>query len=218
MEEPKLDKALHIKYFQRCLKSVLPTVYTSNDSSRIALACFILSGLDLLGAGPDTFSEDEKEGVKNWFLSCQCRSGGFAGNPGLRFDDASGDNLDKNEKYEEKPWLDGASVPMTYFALLGLAMVDGLQDVRRGKCLRWLKSLQRNDDEAASGGFGETSGLREGDMRNGHCGGVIRWILGAGDKGWEDEEGDIDVEGFVRYIRDCQVCFCFQEVCSRCDC
>lgn len=205
MDEPRLNKALHIKYFQRCLKSLLPTGYTSNDSSRIALAFFILAGLELLGAGPDTFSQDERDRVQKWFLSCQCRSGGFAGNPGLRFDHVSGDTSD--EKNEQEPWLDGASVPMTYFAVMGLAMVDGLEEVKRGPCLKWLKGLQRGDGEKASGGFGESIGLREGDMRVGFSAAVIRWVLGGGDEGWTDGEEDIDVERFVGYFRAGEVCF-----------
>lgn len=214
--EPKLDKALHIKYFQRCLKSLLPTAYTDNDSIRVALAYFILSALDLLGAGADTFPEEEKEMIKEWFLSCQCEGGGFCGNPGLRFDserdDMNRDGAERGGGREGKLWLDGASVPMTYFALLGLATVEGLEEVRREECLRWLRGLQRTDVVEGEygdviGGFGESRGLRKGDMRIGYCGGVVRWILGGGEGWTEEEEEDINVEGFVRYLRAGQVCF-----------
>ncbi|PQE03438.1 hypothetical protein CJF30_00005427 [Rutstroemia sp. NJR-2017a BBW] len=49
MAEPKLEIAKHVKYWHRCLNSLLPTAYTSTDSTRMTLGFFILSALDLLG-------------------------------------------------------------------------------------------------------------------------------------------------------------------------
>lgn len=96
------------------------------------------------------------------------------------------------------PWLDGAHMSITYFAIMGLSLVDGLEELKRLECLDWLRSLQRED-----GSFGEVLGMEgkiEGgrDMRNCYCAAAIRWMLM---KDGEELENDIDVEKLVDYLR-----------------
>lgn len=198
MAEPTLQKEKHVRYWQRCLTSLLPTQYTSTDSSRMTLGCFILSALDLLGAGADTFPEKQRAEIKDWILKCQHPNGGFCGSPNHRF---------PNEYYVDvgqgKRVMDPANLPATFFALISLSYVGGFDEVRRGDALRWLKRLQRAD-----GSFGELvtqEGVVEGgrDMRYCQTAMAVRWILRGDEKVPEGE--DIDVESLVDHIRAGQV-------------
>src|ERR1700710_812872 len=85
--ESKLNIERHIQYWQRCLKTLLPTDYTTTDSSRMSLGFFILGALDILGAGADTFPSSDLKGFRMWILSCQHPNGGFCGSPNHRFPD-----------------------------------------------------------------------------------------------------------------------------------
>ncbi|CAL3964288.1 hypothetical protein PZA11_001683 [Diplocarpon coronariae] len=194
MAEPTLQKEKHIKYWQRCLKSLLPTAYTSTDSSRMTLGFFILSALDLLDAGADTLPEKQRKEIRDWILKCQHPNGGFCGSPNHRFPDACYFDVGEGRRV-----MDPANLPATFFALLSLSFVGGLQHVRKQDALRWLKSLQRQD-----GSFGELltqEGVVEGgkDMRYCQTAMAVRWVL----QGDEEAGGvhDIDVEGLVAHIR-----------------
>ncbi|PBP18517.1 prenyltransferase and squalene oxidase [Diplocarpon rosae] len=194
MAEQTLQKEKHIKYWQRCLKSLLPTAYTSTDSSRMTLGFFILSALDLLGAGADTFSEKQRKEIRDWILKCQHPNGGFCGSPNHKFPDAYYVDVGEGRRA-----MDPANLPATFFALLSLSFVGGLQHVRRQDNLRWLKSLQRED-----GSFGELvtqEGVVEGgkDMRYCQTAMAVRWILKGDEKAIEGH--DINVEGLVSHIR-----------------
>ncbi|KAH8815248.1 terpenoid cyclases/protein prenyltransferase alpha-alpha toroid [Xylogone sp. PMI_703] len=192
MGEPKLEVDRHIKYWKRCLRTLLPTEYTSTDSSRMSLGFFILSALDILGAGADTFPTEERENIKNWALRCQHPNGGFCGSPNHRFPD---------EYYAESggKQTDPANLPATFFALIVLSFVGDFAQVKRLECLRWLKTLQRED-----GSFGELvspDGTIEGgrDMRYCYVATAIRWMLRGDAK--DDEDSDINVEKLVNHIR-----------------
>ncbi len=198
MPEPQLQKDKHIKYWQRCLKSLLPTAYTSTDSSRMTLGFFILSALDLLGVGVDTSSPKQRNEIRNWILKCQHPLGGFCGSPNHRFPDECYVDVG-----EGKRAMDPANLPATFFALLSLSFVGGLGSVRKGDALRWLRKLQRAD-----GSFGELvtqDGVVEGgrDMRYCQTAMAVRWIL-RGDEEM-NEEDDINVEALVDHIRAGQV-------------
>ncbi|KAE8452101.1 hypothetical protein EG329_001568 [Mollisiaceae sp. DMI_Dod_QoI] len=197
VQELKLDAARHVKYWQRCLKSVLPTGYTSMDSSRMTLGFFILSALDLLGSGAETFSEDERASIKDWILKCQHPNGGFCGSPNHRYPDAAYVDVGNG-----KQLMDPANLPATYFALLGLSFVGSLEGIKGDDCLKWLKTLQRED-----GSFGELitqDGAIKGgrDMRYCYVATAIRWML-RGDEKLDEagREGDIDIDRLVNHIR-----------------
>ncbi|KAK0119105.1 hypothetical protein ONS95_007969 [Cadophora gregata] len=193
MTERTLEKEKHIKYWQRCLNSLLPTVYTSTDSSRMTLAFFILSALDLLGAGSSTFPEQDRTRIREWVLKSQHPNGGFCGSPNHRFPDQY--YVDVGNGIQQ---MDPANLPATFFALLCLSFVGGLDRVNRAICLNWLRTLQRKD-----GSFGELitqDGSIEGgrDMRYCQTGMAVRWILG-GDTA--DKQDDVDTESLVDHIR-----------------
>jgi geranylgeranyl transferase type-1 subunit beta len=200
MAELKLDTELHGKYWKRCLKSVLPTGYSSNDSSRMTLGFFILSALDILDQDKKILSEKERAGIRDWILRCQHPNGGFCGSTNHRFPDEYYVDVGQG-----KELMDPANLPATYFAILALTYVGDLSQVRRQDCLKWLRTLQRED-----GSFGElltADGTIEGgrDMRYCYVAAAIRWML-VGDQITKDDLiYDIDVDKLVDHLRNGQV-------------
>ena len=192
--DPSFSKAKHIKYWLRCLKTLLPTAYTSNDTQRMTFAFFTLSALDLLDALFDHTTIEERQGYTNWIYRCQHAKGGFKGFTG-------GDGGDKLQG-EGDCW-DPANLAATFFALAALMILgDGMERVRKRECLEWVRRLQRDD-----GSFGEAfgrGGVIEGgaDIRYCYLATGVRWILRRGDL---ESLGDIDVESLVRYVEDSMV-------------
>lgn len=191
-DAPILDKALHIKYWTRCLKSLLPTQYQSNDSSRLLLAFLNLAALDILGVGVSTFPVAQREDLKSWILNCQHPNGGFCGSPNHKF---------PVKYYKGGRNVDPANLASTFFGILCLGFVGGLEEVNRQGTLAWLRTVQRED-----GSFGElctADGRIAGgrDARYCHFAAGIRRIL-RGDllAGRDEKFEDIDVEGLARYI------------------
>ncbi|KAI5927490.1 terpenoid cyclases/protein prenyltransferase alpha-alpha toroid [Camillea tinctor] len=204
--EPPFDAARHIRYWQRCFRSLLPHHYTSNDSIRLTLGYFILASLDLLSpSSPEPLINSvDRSRLRTWVLSLQHPHGGFCGSPHhvlprpytTRFD------FDKEIEVARSP--ENANIAATVFALLTLGTLaegDGstaFDGVDRLRTLRWLRKLQRED-----GSFGEViteDGYVGGgrDMRYCYIAATIRWALG-GAEGHGAE--DFDVDALVGYIR-----------------
>ena len=189
------DKPKHVKYWLRCLKTFLPTNYTSNDTQRMTLAFFTLSALDLLDALFDHTSEEERRGYADWIYRCQHVDGGFKGFTG----GDSGAAL-----HAEGACWDPANLAATFFALVALMVLgDNMERVKKAECLAWVRRLQRED-----GSFGEAigrSGIIDGgeDIRYCYLAASVRSILRRGErKGSED----FDVENLVRYVEKSVVC------------
>ena len=185
------NKEQHIKYWLRCLKTHLPTAYTSNDSQRMTLAFFILSALDILGVLHTKATPIERKEYVDWILRCQHPGGGFRG--------FTGTMLGEGANGEECVW-DSANLAATYFACAALMVLgEGMERVKRKECLEWVRGLQRGN-----GSFGEgigKGGQVEGgeDMRFCCLAAGVRWMLRRGDM---EKREDIDVEGLVGYIED----------------
>ena len=199
MGDSKLNIELHIQYWQRCLKTLLPTQYTSTDSSRMSLGFFILSALDILGAIGDVIEDKQRADIKEWILKCQHPNGGFCGSPNHRYPDKF--YVDVGQGKEQ---MDPANLPATYFAILSLSFVGEFKLVKRRECLRWLNTLQRED-----GSFGELitgNGKIEGGNDTRYCfiAMAIRWML-RGDVNGQQGEEDVDVEKLVDNLRAGQV-------------
>ena len=193
MAEETLNLEQHVKYWQRCLKSLLPTQYTSTDSNRMTLGFFILSAHDLLSI---TIPSSQRINIRNWILHCQHPSGGFCASPNHKYPDGY---------YVNGEQMDPANLPATFFAILSLGYVGDLEGAKRKECLRWLQKLQRED-----GSFGELvtqEGEIEGgrDMRLSYVATAVRWML-RGDEVEEGDEEDINVEALVDFLRAGQVC------------
>lgn len=196
---PTFNTERHVKYYLRCLKTFLPSAYTSNDSSRMLLAFLTLSGLDVLGVLQSKTTPEERQGYIDWLYHCQVPSGGFRGFPGTDF--GPGKRNKDNEAW------DPANVPATFFALVNLLILgDDLSRVKRRECLEWLPKVQRAD-----GSFGELVGPEGSvggprDLRYCCCAAGIRYVLrGRSETGLEGVP-DIDVLGFISFIEACQVC------------
>lgn len=167
-ELPKLEKAKHVKYWQRCHKSFLPTAYTGSDSTRLTFAFFIISALDILSV---PLTAQDRAAVRTWVLSLQHPDGGFCGSPTHAI---AGENASKGS----------ANIAATFFALILLGMAAETEEeqrsafggVDRKAILLWLKKLQRSD-----GSFGQV--LWEGeptggrDTRHSYLASSIRWML-----------------------------------------
>ncbi|KAI9744801.1 MAG: hypothetical protein M1818_001726 [Claussenomyces sp. TS43310] len=189
------DKQRHVKYWQRCLKSLLPTDYTGSDSSRMLLGFLILAALDLLDIGVDKLPALERKGYADWVLSCQHPHGGFCGSPNHKY---------PFRYYNRRRDIDPAGLPATFFALINLGLVGKLDQVERVQCLKWLKRLQRDD-----GSFGEllqSNGKIGGgrDMRYSHFAAGVRWVLRGDLAASQGLCEDIDVGGLIRYIHNAQ--------------
>ncbi|KAJ9148766.1 Terpenoid cyclases/Protein prenyltransferase [Coniochaeta hoffmannii] len=219
---PPLDRARHLKYWSRCLRSLLPHHYTSSDSNRIALSYFILSAIDLLlpdssttplspspSPLPALLTPSDRLHFRHWILSCQHTGGGFCGSPTMTLPPHSYSGWDFSSRAPEMGNPGHANIAATAFALILLALLasspeeaaSAFLDVDRTATLSWLRRLQRPD-----GSFGEVLARVEGqeglvvgggrDMRYCYFAAVVRWML----RGDEDEEKDIDVDGLVEYI------------------
>lgn len=205
--DPPLDTARHLRYWQRCLRTLLPHHYTSMDSTRLSIGFFIICSIDLLTppATPSSpslplLTPTDRARLRRWVLTCQHPLGGFTASP----------------THNLPPHLaaaDGhanAHIGGTYFALLLLALLAPDDDaasafagVDRAGTLHWLRRLQR----ASDGSFGETvvDGAVAGgkDMRYSYLAAAVRWML-RGESlpdSHPDFVPDIDVPALVAHIR-----------------
>lgn len=151
--DPPLDKARHLRYWQRCVRTLLPHHYTSMDSTRLSLGFFIIASIDLLSTPSSSSSSSSKEtkpkpplltpadrrNLRRWVLACQHPDGGFCGSPTHVFPRATqtADNDSEN-----------AHIGGTYFALLLLAI------------LAEEENDDDDDEKAGNGGEKEEDGAR----------------------------------------------------------
>ncbi|KAI9766542.1 MAG: hypothetical protein M1840_006500 [Geoglossum simile] len=201
-DTPILLKDRHTKYWLRCLRSFLPTAYTSNDSNRMSLAFFTISALDVLGILHTCTSTTERQGWIDWIYHCQLDGGGFRGFPGADFG--------LLRSLENEVW-DPANLAATFFALETLVVLgDKLENAQRTECLHWLSKLQRQD-----GSFGELlgeGGKIEGarDMRCCYMAAGVRWVLrgkAEGGKAAGVVGKDIDIDALVGFINSSEVTY-----------
>ncbi|KAI9923644.1 Geranylgeranyl transferase type-1 subunit beta [Aspergillus wentii] len=196
-DEAIFHKERHVKYYLRCLKTFLPSLYTSNDSNRMLLAFFTVAGLDLLGVLQEKTSPAERKSYIEWVYHCQVPSGGFRGFTGTDFGS-------ERRTPENESW-DPANVPATFFAIVVLILLgDDLSRVKRTECLQWLPKLQRKD-----GSFGEVlgpGGEIEGgrDLRYCCCAAGTRYMLRGKNGQGVEEVKDINVGKLVEFIEACQ--------------
>jgi geranylgeranyl transferase type-1 subunit beta len=164
----------------------------------MTLGFFILTALDILGA--DVLSPAECTNIQKWILKCQHPNGGFCGSTNHRYPDEYYVDVGQGKRL-----MDPANLPATYFAILSLSFVGEFDQIMGIECLRWLKTLQRED-----GSFGELvteDGKIQGgrDMRYCYLATAIRWMLRGDEPSDEKNNDDIDVEKLVTHIRSGQV-------------
>ena len=192
------DPSQHIKYWLRCLKTLLPTPYQSNDSTRMTLAFFTLSALDLLDALHTNTSHEERKSYVDWIYRCQHPDGGFRG--------FTGADMGLSRDNHNHHW-DPANLAATYFALGSLLILDDhLELLAVAKCMNWIQRLQLKD-----GSFGEAVNAKGeivggNDVRYCYCAAAIRRIL-KHHRGSTPEtiDSDIDVLRMEKFVLSLQV-------------
>ncbi|XP_071485218.1 geranylgeranyl transferase type-1 subunit beta-like [Diadema antillarum] len=166
----------HVKFFQRCLQ-VLPCSYSSLDTSRLTVAFFALSGLDILGSLD--IVEAEKQEIINWIYSLQVLPDtanseeslsrcGFRGSStiGIKY------NPSQDETSVFHPY-DLGHVAMTYTGLASLIILgDDLSRVNIPAITAGLRALQLED-----GSFSALENGSENDMRFVFCACCISYML-----------------------------------------
>jgi len=117
-EQVTLDVDRHVKYWLRCLRTLLPPAYASQDSTRSTLGFFIVEALHLLGRDNPTarLQPEEIGAIREWVLSLQHPLGGFVGNINILLPKtgACGD-------WQAMASMSGGNLSGTFFALLVLA-------------------------------------------------------------------------------------------------
>ncbi|GAB1599929.1 geranylgeranyl transferase type-1 subunit beta-like [Argonauta hians] len=166
-------RAKHIKFFLRNL-DILPNVYTSADTSRVTMAFFTLSGLDLLNS---LSSVKHKQVIVDWIYSHQVVPNKDESNLkecGFRGSSSNGNPFhpEKDNDSSSIPF-DSGHIAMTYCALLSLLILgDDLSRINRKGIMAGLKHLQIKD-----GSYRPVPEGGENDMRFIYCAACICHIL-----------------------------------------
>ena len=223
--DPPLDRERHLRYLLRCLRTLLPHQYTSNDSIRMTLGGFTVAAIDLLtsssaDAPKPVLTSHDRRLFRDWVLACQHPAGGFAGSPTHALPRHQYDGYDFETQQATTGAPGTANIAATYFALQLLALLaaedtaeSAFSGIDRIATLNWLRRLQRDD-----GSFGEVvvqipdharkkkwtiSGGR--DMRYCYIAAAIRWVLRGdvceGQTTWVE---DINVDALAGYIKNAQ--------------
>ena len=195
---PSLNVATQVRFWLRCLKTFLPNAYTEQEASRIPLAFFTLSALDVLNSLDTHTTPAERAEWADFLYSCQHPGGGFRAFTGSKYGD-------RPTTAENARW-DPANIAGTYFAIVSLIILgDDLKRVQRQKTLEWIGRLQHPD-----GSFGELlagNGSVDGgqDVRFCFLAALICRILDSGDV--QDAFGPyIDQEDLAKFVLTSKVC------------
>jgi geranylgeranyl transferase type-1 subunit beta len=155
--------SLHSKYFSRCL-TILPSQTSSLDNSRVTVAFYSLSGLDLLKSLPKSLPYNSSELI-SWIYRLQLINDSDAS--GFR-----GSSCSITSRINPNPY-DHIHITMTMTALLSLLLLgDDLENVERSKIAASLVHLQ-----LPNGAFLATRLSTENDLRFVYCACVVAFIL-----------------------------------------
>nr|CAD7425644.1 unnamed protein product [Timema monikensis] len=185
-----MTKKQHIKFFQRFLH-ILPSRLSSYDSTRLTIAFFAISGLDILN-GTSDLEDERKNEIIEWLYRLQV----VPNNSGEK------ENLDRCGfqgstticMTGEEPWKCSTvykcgHLAMTYTGLASLIILgDNLNRINRKAIIQGVRALQQDD-----GSFCAYLTGSENDMRFVYCAACICYIL-------SDWTG-MDIEKTLSYIR-----------------
>lgn len=131
VEEMSLSIGKHVKYFKRNL-GVLPSHYTSYDSSLTYIIYFCIAGLKVLGELDNVLSRDEQTEIINWtYTHLLVNDTGFRGS--------------NSHNLGEESDLDAANLPSTMFCLSILALLEEntmTKRLNRTKILDYIRHCQ----------------------------------------------------------------------------
>ncbi|PSN32157.1 Geranylgeranyl transferase type-1 subunit beta [Blattella germanica] len=184
-----LARKQHIKYFQRFLQ-ILPARFSSYDSTRLLIAFYAISGLDILNA-LDVLSEEKKHQIIEWIYGLQVlpddkdspelwKRCGFQGSSTIIF---PRNKTDCSTEYAY------GHLAMTYTGLATLVILgDDLSRVNRAAIIEGVKVLQQED-----GSFCSSLAGSESDMRFVYCAACVCYIL----RDWSG----MDVDKALNFIK-----------------
>jgi geranylgeranyl transferase type-1 subunit beta len=155
--------SLHSKYFARCL-NILPSQTSSLDNSRVTVAFYSLSALDVLNSLPKSLPYNASE-IISWIYRLQLTTDsdvcGFRGSSCVITSRIQLNSYDR------------VHITMTMTGLLSLLLLgDDLENVERSKIASSLRYLQ-----LPTGAFLATSLSTENDLRFVYCACVVAFIL-----------------------------------------
>ncbi|EFN83962.1 geranylgeranyl transferase type-1 subunit beta [Harpegnathos saltator] len=157
---PKLAKKMHVKYFQRLLQ-IMPSDLVEFDSTRLMIAYFAFSGLDLLNS-LDEISEEVKLQAIDWIYGLQVQGAGVR----------SGFQASTTVPKEVGEFQYG-HLAMTYTGLVTLLILgDDLKRVDRDSIIEGLRACQNADGSFTAAVIG-----CESDMRFLYCACCVSEIL-----------------------------------------
>ncbi|CAH2087485.1 unnamed protein product [Euphydryas editha] len=168
-ENKTLAHRQHVKYFMRFL-NVLPSSLSSHDTTRVTIAYFSVSGLDVLGS-ITSISLDLQSRIIKWLYQLQVHPNkengdmsacGFQGSSTINIDFDTGSSHYRC-----------GHLAMTYTGLcILLSLGDDLSRVNRKALIEGVKALQTEE-----GNFAATLSGCESDMRFVYCAACISYIL-----------------------------------------
>jgi geranylgeranyl transferase type-1 subunit beta len=164
----------HVKYLRNHL-NCLPHFYSGQDTNRMTLLYFVISGLDILGKLDEQIPQDEQKDIIEWIYAQQVQPSGDddqnIANCGFRGGSFFGGCFANNEPINSS---DFGHLAMTYTALAILRILgDDYSRVNRKAITAALRKLQQED-----GCFVATAGGSERDIRFLFCACAISCFLG----------------------------------------
>lgn len=185
--QEKLEPEKHAKYFLRFLQ-LLPPRLASHDSTRVTIAFFAVSGLDVLDR-LDLLNEEQRQHVINWIYSLELRPTENIGAERAGIQGSSMLNAKTCENFSGLCEYKYGHLAMTYTGIaVLLALGDDLSRLDRKAIVQGVASVQQED-----GSFSPTLQGNEHDMRFVYCAACICFML-------NDWTG-IDIDRMVGYIR-----------------
>ncbi|XP_043566978.1 geranylgeranyl transferase type-1 subunit beta [Chiloscyllium plagiosum] len=180
-------KDRHICFFERCLK-ILPERYCSLETSRLTIAFFALSGLDILSA----LHLVDKTSIIEWIYSLQVLPTEDKSNLdrcGFRGSSHLGISYNQSKDNGSHHLYDSGHIAMTYTGLASLVILgDDLKRVNKEACLAGLGALQLED-----GSFYAVPEGSENDMRFVYCAACICYML--------NDWSGMNTQKAIEYIR-----------------
>lgn len=183
-----LTRKQHVKYFQRFLH-LLPARLSSYDSTRLTIAFFAISGLDVLNA-LDVLDGEKRKHIIDWIYRLQVLPDGSERSESWRRCGFQGSStcIFPREETSCSTIYECGHLAMTYTGLASLVILgDDLSRINRTAIIEGVRALQQED-----GSFCATLAGSESDMRFVYCAACVCYIL-------QDWSG-MDVERTISYI------------------
>ncbi|KAG4305640.1 hypothetical protein PORY_001196 [Pneumocystis oryctolagi] len=184
--DDSLDIDKHTKYHLRHL-DFLPHHYLYADTSRISIAFFCLSSLDLLGSLETSTTPLQRKNWIEWIYSFQA-SNGFR------------DWISTN--YCPSLYRDFAHTASTYFAIcILLILKDDMKRLNRKNIIKHLSNLQNEDGSfrPCIGDGQDISSFEKTDIRFAYCAIAILYVLKC-----KNVDKIIRVDSLLNYIQSCK--------------